>query len=90
MNFFAEHLTKLLGSLSTAVGTVQVLITTGAFDGLLSDAGVRWLGIFAAIATALLGGATLARGVNNTSRERVATAMQDAINATPPEIKPNA
>lgn len=88
MSFFADHLTKLLGSLSTAVGTVQVLITTGAFNGLLSDNGVRWLGIAAAIATALLGGATVARGVNNTTKERVAAAMQDAIHATPPETKP--
>lgn len=87
MSFFADNLTKILGGITTLIGTAQTLVTTNAFEGLLSPVGVRWLSIILALATALLGGATLGRGFNNTTQVRVAEAMKDAINSTPPEPK---
>jgi hypothetical protein len=86
--FINEHGTKLYGGLTAFFGTLQGLVTTGAFNALLTPADVAWLGIICALATAVLGGMTMARGFNNSAQVKVAEAMQNAINATPPEQKP--
>lgn len=83
MSLISEHGTKLYGSATAILGALSTLITTGAFNGLLSDSGVRWIGIVAALATAAIGGMTAARGFNNTTQERVAAAMETAIKAQP-------
>lgn len=88
MSFFEEHGTKLYGGATAFLGTLATLIQTGAFNELLSKSAIGWLGIFAALATAVLGGMTMARGFTNTTKERVAAALQDAINATPPAKEP--
>lgn len=80
-----EHGTKIYGALTAFFGALQGLITTGAFNNLMSTAGVGWLGIFSALATAVLGGMTMARGFNNSTKEKVASVIEAAINATPPK-----
>lgn len=78
-----QHGTKIYGGLTAFFGALQGLITTGAFNNLMSPAGVGWMGIISALATAVLGGMTMARGFNNSAQEKVATAMETAINAAP-------
>ena len=87
MSFLSDNLTKILGGVTTLLGTLSTLVTTGAFEGLLSPPGIRWMSILIALATALTGGATAARGFNNSTQVRVAEAMQTAINATPGDPK---
>lgn len=85
MSFFADNLTKILGGITTLFGTLSTLVTTGAFEGLLSPAGIRWLSILIALATALIGGATAARGFNNSAQVKVATVIDNALKAQPPQ-----
>jgi hypothetical protein len=80
-----QHGTKIYGALTAFFGALQGLITTGAFRDLMSPAGVGWLGILSALATAVLGGMTMARGFNNTTAEKVASAMETAIKTAPPQ-----
>lgn len=85
MSFFTEHGTKLYGAATAFLGTLSTLMQAGAFNDLLSKPAIGWLGIFVALATAVLGGMTMARGFTNTTAERVATAMETAIKSKPPE-----
>lgn len=89
MSFFSEHGTKLYGGLTALFGTVGGLVTTGAFrqdpDPLLSAVSNGWVGIICTVATAVLGAMTLARGFNNSTQEKVASAMETAIKSTPPQ-----
>lgn len=80
-----EHGTKIYGGLTSFFGTVGGLVTTGAFDKLMSEPAVGWLGIVCTVSTAVLGGMTMARGFNNSTAEKVAAAMQTAIKAEPPK-----
>lgn len=82
----SENWTKILGTLSTMLTTLMTLIAAGAFDGLLDPSAIKWLGIFGM----LVGSATVGVGFNNSTKVRVAEAMQTAINATPQETKSNA
>ncbi len=83
MSFFTEHGTKIYGALTTLFGTVGGLVTTGAFNELLSKPAIGWLGIVCTVATAVIGAMTLSRGFTNSAQVKVAEAMQAAINATP-------
>lgn len=83
--FINEHGTKLYGGLTAFFGTLQALITTGSFDKLMSAAGIGWLGIVTALTTAVLGSMTMARGFNNTAQVKVATVIDNALNAEPPK-----
>lgn len=85
MSVLLEHLMKVLGSIVAALGTVQTLVVTGAFSGLMSDAEIKWLAIGCSVAITLLGGGVVARGVSNTTAERVASAMETAIKTQPPQ-----
>lgn len=81
--FFTEHGTKLYGGITAFLGTLASLIAAGAFKELLSVNTIGWLNIFVALATAVVGGMTMARGFNNSTAQNVAKAMESAINATP-------
>lgn len=76
MSFLANNITKILGAIQT---TLMAMIAAGSFDGLLSGPSIRWIGIVGT----LVGAATTAVGFNNTTKERVAEAMETAIKATP-------
>lgn len=82
--FFSEHGTKIYGATTSFLGTLATLVQTGAFNELLSKPAIGWLGIFTGLATAVVGGMTMARGFTNSTAVRVAEAMQTAIQATPP------
>jgi uncharacterized protein YwbE len=79
MNWIANNITKILGVITTISGTVMTLITTGAFEGLMSANSIRWMSIL----MTLLGAAITGVGFNNSTKVRVAEAMQTAIRATP-------
>jgi hypothetical protein len=85
MTFWEDNGTKVLGYTTALFGTLGTLVTTGAFEGLLSPAGVRWLAIICAVAGAMLGGATVTRGHTNSTAEKVATVIDNALKATPGE-----
>lgn len=84
-SLFSEHGTKIYGGLTAFFGTLQSLINTGAFKDLMTPGGIGWLSIFASLATAVLGAMTMARGFNNTTAMKVASAMETAINTAPPK-----
>jgi hypothetical protein len=75
----SNNWTKILGTLSTMLTTLMTLIASGAFEGLMEPSLIKWLGI----AGMLIGSATVGVGFNNSTKVRVAEAMQTAINSTP-------
>jgi hypothetical protein len=81
MNWLANNMTKVLGAVVTVLGVLQTMITGGAFEGLMDPRSIRWL----AIVTTLFGAAITGVGFNNSSREKVAAAMETALRATPPQ-----
>lgn len=85
MTFWNENGTKILGGITAGLGTLQTFITTGAFDKLLSEVAIGWLGIFLGTATAVIGGATMARGFNNSAQAKVASVIETALNTAPPK-----
>lgn len=82
MKFIVDNLTKILGTFSTVITTMMTMIASGVFEGLLDPKDIRWLGIFGM----LVGAAITGVGFNNTSKERIARAMETAIKAQPPEV----
>lgn len=66
-----------LGALNSALITG---VASGMFDGLINPNNVRWLGIIGFSMNAFL----ISVGFNNSTKEKVAAAFQDAINASPP------
>jgi hypothetical protein len=76
--------TKILGSIATVLSTLTALAASGAFDGLISINAIKWISILGIVVSAAVTGV----GVRNSTAERVATAMQDAINASPPKEQP--
>lgn len=85
MNYMTEHGTKIYGGLTSFFGTVGGLVTTGAFNELLTKPQIGWLGIVCTVSTAVLGALTMARGFNNSTAEKVAEAMHTAIKTQPPQ-----
>jgi hypothetical protein len=77
----SNNWTKILGTVTTMLTTLMTLIASGAFEGLLEPSVIKWLGI----AGMLIGSATVGVGFNNSTKARVAEAMETAINATPKE-----
>lgn len=73
--------TKILGSLTAALGALQIMISTGVLDKLVSDVTRGWLGVVVGLVTAAV-------GFNNSSKEKVAAAMETAIEATPGSTLP--
>lgn len=98
-----DNKVKILGSLATLVAGLLSLIALGMFDGsatepaLLESTTIRWMTIILSLLNLLLGGSTVAAGVSNTTKERVAAsaatiavakaetaqAMETAIHASP-------
>lgn len=70
--------TKILGSFTAALGALQVMISAGVMDKLVSDVTRGWLGV-------IIGVVTAAVGFNNSTKEKVAAAMEMAIKSTPPQ-----
>jgi hypothetical protein len=83
--WLSENFTKALGGLTALFGTLGSMVNTGAFDKLLTETQIGWLAIVTSLATAMLGGATVARGFNNSAKVKIAQAMETAINSTPPK-----
>lgn len=81
MNWIANNLTKILGTIATLNATVMTMIASGTFDGLMDPQSIRWLGIIGM----LLGAATTGVGFNNSAKIRLAEAMETAIKAKPGE-----
>lgn len=85
MNLFTNNLTKIAGAVTTVQGVLLTMIAGGTFDGLMSVAAIRWLGIFVTLTGALITGL----GFNNSTKEKVAQAMETAIKAElPKELQP--
>jgi hypothetical protein len=74
MNFWSENRTKILGSFIAIVTAITMMISGGTFEGLMSDAAVRWLEILCQLVVAGAGVWTVGVGLSNTTSERVATA----------------
>lgn len=83
MTFISNHITKVLGAVSTVLSTLMGLIASGQMEGLMSPESIRWL----AIIGTLVGAAITGVGFNNSTKERVAQAMELAIKAQPPQEK---
>lgn len=83
-SFWNENGTKILGALTAVLGTLASLIAAGAFKELLTPTAIGWLNIFVSLSTAGVGGATMARGFNNSAQVKIAAAMETAIKAQPP------
>ncbi len=81
MSFITDNITKILGAIQT---TLMAMIASGTFDGLMEPKSVRWLGVVGM----LVGAATTAVGFNNSTKVRVAEAMETAINAQPQREPP--
>lgn len=83
MTFFQwlnDNWTKILGTLSTMLSTIIALAANGSFSGLLDEAAIKWLSIIGIV----LGSAITGVGFSNTTKERVAAAMETAIKTQPP------
>lgn len=76
------NLVKLSGALLTVQGTVVTLMATGAFNEVMSKAGLIKMGI----ANTLFGAFLTGLGFNNSAKVRIAEAMQTAIKASPGEL----
>ncbi len=87
-DWLSENLTKVLGWSTTFFGTLSTMVQAGTFNEVLERPTIVWIGILSSMATAMLGGATVGRGFNNSSKERIALAMVTAIKATPGEDLP--
>jgi len=104
MTLWLDHKTKILGTLTTLVAGLLSLIALGMFDAtatdpaLLSSMTIRWLTIICSLLNMVLGGGTIAAGLSNSTRERIAAskatvataqsataqAMENALNTEPP------
>lgn len=83
-DFIDEYGTRLYGAATTFFGTVAGLVTTGAFNKLLSEAAIGWLGILCTVSTAVLGAMTFSRGSKNAAVIKVAETVDKALMAAPP------
>ena len=90
VEIWAEHRTKILGYSIATAGFISTTIASGTFVDLMQPSTIKWMGIACGFVITVFGGGTVAVGSNNTAnlrvaeaRATVASAMQDAINATP-------
>lgn len=80
MQFFFDNKVKILGSATTLVAALLGMIALGMFDAtptspeLLSEVALRWWTIILTILNTLLGGGTVAAGLSNTTKIKVAEA----------------
>lgn len=83
-----ENKVKIMGVVSAVLMQIMSMAASGQLDAVVSMVGITWIGIVGSV----LGVAITAAGFSNTgavrieqARAEVATAMQSAINATPPK-----
>lgn len=79
-----DNWVKTLSSIGALNSALITATASGMFDGLLSPALVKWLALGGFFMNAWLIGV----GFNNSTKEKVAAAMETAIRSTPPETKP--
>lgn len=79
-----DNATKILGTVATVLSTLTALAASGALDGLISINAIKWISVIGILVSAAITGV----GVRNTTAERVASAMETAIKATPQPEKP--
>jgi hypothetical protein len=78
--FIFDNKVKILGSLATLVAGLLSMIALGMFNGsptepaLLESVTIRWMTIILSLLNLLLGGGTVAAGLSNTTKIRVAEA----------------
>ena len=70
---------KTLGSVVAFFSVVGGLIAADAFDKLLSDTAVGWLGIACAVVTGVAGSVVTRTAFQNTTRERVAASAAQVV-----------
>lgn len=73
-DYWSDNRQKILGSVTAAFSVIGGLVAAGAFDKLLSEMAIGWLGVATAIVTGVAGSATVKSGFSNTTKERVAQA----------------
>lgn len=83
MTFIADHLTKILGTSQTLVAAMLGAVATDQIPDLIAkdSPGMQIL----ILANILLGAAITGVGFNNSTKEKVASAMESAIKAQPPK-----
>jgi len=104
MTFWTDNKTKILGTLTTVVAALLSMIALGMFNAdasspaLLEPLTIRWMTIVLSLLNVALGGGTVAAGLSNTTRERVAASaarieeakattavvIENALNTQPP------
>lgn len=83
MTFITDHLTKILGTSQTLVAAMLGAVATDQIPDLIAkdSPGMQIL----ILANILLGAAITGVGFNNSTKEKVASAMESAIKAQPPK-----
>lgn len=83
MGFLANNITKILGTLQTLVAAMLGAVATNQIPDLIAkdSTGMQML----ILANILLGAAITGVGFNNSTKEKVAAAMETAIKAQPPK-----
>lgn len=82
MTFFdwlQSNRVKTLGSLGALNSALITATASGMFNGLLAESAVKWLALGGFFLNAWLVGV----GFNNTTKEKLAAAMEAAIKSTP-------
>lgn len=74
-----ENWVKTLSSIGALNSALITATASGMFDGLLAATSIKWLALGGFFLNAWLIGV----GFNNSTKERVAAAMETAIKATP-------
>lgn len=78
VQMLADNKTKILGTLTTVVASLLSMIALGMFNAdaaspaLLDPLTVRWMTIILSLLNVALGGGTVAAGISNSTREKVA------------------
>jgi len=72
MSFWSENRTKLLGSFIAIVSAITVMISSGTFDGLMTEVAIRWTSIVCQLVITGAGVWTAGVGLSNSTREKVA------------------
>ena len=78
-DFYQNNRVKLLSGIGAVNNALIGAAATGMLDGLLSVLAIKWLALIGFLINAWLVGI----GFNNTSREKIADAIQEALKATP-------
>lgn len=81
MNWLTNNWVKVLSTVGAMNSALIAAVAGGMFNKVMSETDITWLGIIGFFMNAFLIGV----GFNNTTQQKIAAAMQDAINAQPPK-----